>query len=425
MPPRARCSLRWCATSGWPTGRSPRGAASARGSGSEATCPWARPELRDGDRLGLGAGGAATVCGGRQRRAALVDLVVVGGPGPGRPCADRGTSTSSAADPAPTWSSPTARCRAATSPYGSAPTGVTVSDLGSSNGTFVEGAPLAGERRIVDGEVLEAGRSADARSSPTRPPAPAAPTVPARSRSIGRRAWRGPRRRTAVELAGSAARGTGARPAPAGRGGRPAGARRRACSPPPAAPTCCSWAGRAGDGALEPLLRATRRARARHREALTAWRRELDEARRLRRRRRATGSSRGAAPRPRTPRSCAPRAGASAPELWERRPADPDFLALRVGVADLPPEAAVDRRAGRRRGAARRGDAATRRGSAVAQRAGHRAAGGRRCRPRRRRAGPSTRSRVGWSPRRPSCTARASSSSRRRRPPARRATGSG
>ncbi len=30
------------------------------------------------------------------------------------------------------------------------------------------------------------------------------------------------------------------------------------------------------------------------------------------------------------------------PELWERRPIDADFLALRVGVADLPPEYAID-----------------------------------------------------------------------------------
>ena len=44
--------------------------------------------------------------------------------------------------------------------------------------------------------------------------------------------------------------------------------------------------------------------------------------------------------RRRTPRRCARRAGELRPGLWERRPGDEDFLALRLGAADLPVDVA-------------------------------------------------------------------------------------
>ena len=218
------------------------------------------------------------------------------------------------------------------------PTGVTVSDLGSSNGTFVEGAPLAGEHRIMDGEALEAGRSVIAFE-------PHAPSVTGRAGDAGEIAFNRPPRvaqpaaQDGVELAApppvAPARGRlplGAAAAPLALGGAMFAATGRAylLLVGLAAPAMALWS----------HFSARRAGGRTHREALTAWRRELDEAglaaaavrdRELEQRRAATPDA----------AQLRARAGALAPELWERRPADPDFLALRVGVADLPLEAAV------------------------------------------------------------------------------------
>ena len=224
--------------------------------------------------------------------------------------------------------------------------GVTVSDLGSSNGSFVEGAALADARVLRDGDAVEAGRSLLAFEPP--PPRAGARRAAA-SRSTGRRAWRGPRPRRRARVPAAARGARGPRALPLGAAVIPLAARAARCSPSRAAPAAsCS-------ALLTPAM-----------AVYATWRAGRSGRRATARRSRvpATSSSgpsraleRSARPRPRR-RAGAPRrrrrsgrAAALDPRLWERRPGDADFLAA-AARHRRPPAGAQPR--GCRAGVARR-----------------------------------------------------------------------
>jgi S-DNA-T family DNA segregation ATPase FtsK/SpoIIIE len=297
-------------------------------------------DLRDGDRLVLhghrnGDGAPA----GATPPAAVAEMVVTGGPQTGLRIAltagDHVVGRGPGADVVLGDRSMSRRhLRLAL-----AGEDITLTDLGSSNGTFLDEEPVEGTATIAFGEEVEAGRtlftiepiagrrqgrlaSANGRVAFNRPPRvarrrpdalPTAPAVPADEEParlpIGAAA-------IPLVLGGAMAAVTGnvlllsfALLTPVMAmwthfEGRRSGSRRR------------------GD-AVERFRREAREAGAALRVARHAEREER----------------RAAAPDAATLRR---RAAELDPALWERRPGDDDFLALRVGTADLPPDARID-----------------------------------------------------------------------------------
>ena len=293
-------------------------------------------DLRDGDLLVLSADGAATVVGNHGAGRQLIDLVVVGGPDSGRrvgleegehvvgrgPGADVVLSDRS-------MSRRHLRVRVTRD-------AITISDAGSSNGTFLADEPLTADRRVTAQEVVEAGRTllsfhphgepVDARPDGrliafNRPPRVARPAPETRwSVSVPTAAPSGPKLSPALLL------------------------------PVAAGVALFALTGRAYTllfALLAPamaLFSASEGSRAgRHRRAedVAAFDRTLDEVAPAAEAARSEEMARRRAGAPDASELHARAAGPTA-TLWERRPGDDDFLVLRLGTADLPSDVAVD-----------------------------------------------------------------------------------
>ena len=289
-------------------------------------------DLRDGDRLALRpARQAGTEVS--PPRAPIVELVIAGGPDAGRRFAlaagEHVVGRGPGADltlPDRSMSRRHLVLRVGTS-------GVTVADLGSSNGTYLEGARMDDERAFAPGQALEAGRTllgieparAGERSSGpgatggrvafNRPPRvarpqpaqmPPAPAVPGEGD-----APRLPLGAALVPLAigGSMAAITGN-------------------------PALLSFALLTPAMALFSHVEGRRSGSRRHEGEVVDFRRDVAElGEHLRAARLAeTEERRAASPDVATLRRWATTLD---PRLWERRPRDADFLELRVGTADV------------------------------------------------------------------------------------------
>ena len=324
----------------------------------EGAGPAGDAGLLDGDRIVLAAATeATTVIRTAAAHGAAVDLVVVGGP-------LMGTRIGLAAGEHVVGRGPGADVTLADRSLSRrhlqvavADGSVSVTDLGSSNGTYVQGVALAGAHAVGDGDTVEAGRSLLA----FRPAGDAAGA--GRDPAAGRTFNRPPR--VAV-------------PVPSGTHDVPS---------PPAAPTHPPLSIGAAliplvlagamfavtrspavlmIGALTPLMAAwshvenrRRSARAR-RDDRARFDGEFEQAVAAVERARA---DEGAALRRRHPDAAEllRRAAELDPALWQRRPGDDDFLELRLGVGDGPSGvetrlqaggAAADRRAAEERLAA-------------------------------------------------------------------------
>ena len=216
---------------------------------------------------------------------------------------------------------------------------VTVADLDSSNGTFVEGEGVVEERELVAGEALEAGRSVmrvESSSATER----AGATALARGRVAFNRPPRVARPQPeplpatiAVPGGGEPARvPLGAAPVPLAIGGTMAAVTRN--------PALLSFALLTPAMAVWSHVEGRRSGVRRRGGEVAEFRREIaDLGERLRRARQAEiDQRRDAAPDAVTLRRWA---ATLAPRLWERRPHDPDFIELRVGTGDLQPTARV------------------------------------------------------------------------------------
>ena len=289
-------------------------------------------DLRDGDRLALRpARQAGTEVS--PPRAPIVELVIAGGPDAGRRFAlaagEHVVGRGPGADltlPDRSMSRRHLVLRVGTS-------GVTVADLGSSNGTYLEGARMDDERAFAPGQALEAGRTllgieparAGERSSgpgatggrvafnrpprvarPQPPHMPQAPAVPGEGDSP-----RLPLGAALVPLAigGSMAAITGN-------------------------PALLSFALLTPAMALFSHVEGRRSGSRRHEGEVVDFRRDVAELGEQLRAARLTETEerRAASPDVATLRRWATTLD---PRLWERRPRDPDFLELRVGTADV------------------------------------------------------------------------------------------
>lgn len=209
--------------------------------------------------------------------------------------------------------------------------GVSVADLGSSNGTYLDGVALDGPRELPDGQTVEAGRTLIAFESGSAPPAQR------RADGNGGVAFNRPPR---VAAALPAARHTVPGPPAADRGPTlPLGA---ALIPVVLAAAMYALTGSAAVlmiGALGPAMalwnfsEQRRRSGREGREQLTRFEQEMVATIEAVERERSEEASLLRAGHPDA--ASALRVVAElGPRLWERRPADPDFLELRVGVAD-------------------------------------------------------------------------------------------
>ena len=192
----------------------------------EGTGPVGDAGLLDGDRIALDpATEASTVIRATAAPGAAVDLVVVGGPlmgtriglAAGEHVVGRGPGADvTLADRA------LSRRHLHVAVEGG---GVSVTDLGSSNGTFVQGVALAGARAVGDGDTVEVGRSLLAFQ-------PAAVAAAGRREDPAGRGFNRPPRVAVPVPAGTprrpgAARGAGGPAAVDRRGADPARPRRR------------------------------------------------------------------------------------------------------------------------------------------------------------------------------------------------------
>jgi len=317
---------------------SPAEVTSARLERSDSTLggdiPVRRSGLRDGDLLVLG-NGAAPLPQAHDAEAALYDLVVVGGPDAGTrhalPVGRYVIGRGPGADLVLTDRSMSRRHLVAEV----AASGVTVADAGSSNGSFVAGVPLQSARAFQVGDVVEAGRSLIAFEPHAARAAVADDGAGHVSFNRPPRVAR-PRAGAPVHLAPP--------PTEAPRGRLPIGA---AAIPlllgglmfaVTGSPYMLMFGLLSPAMALYAHLEGRGTDRRAHREALAAWRTQLEDADdELTAARTAEAKERrAAAPDPATLRA---RAGALDPRLWERRPGDDDFLALRLGTADLEADA--------------------------------------------------------------------------------------
>jgi S-DNA-T family DNA segregation ATPase FtsK/SpoIIIE len=317
---------------------SPAEVTSARLERSDSTLggdiPVRRTGLRDGDLLVLG-NGAAAPSQARAEETALYDLVVVGGPDAGVRHALPGGQHVVGRGPGAdlVLSDRSMSRRHLWVEVG--PSGVTVGDAGSSNGTFLAGAPVAGKRALKAGEVVEAGRSLIGFE-------PHAAHAAVEDDGAGRVSFNRPPR--VARARGHAEVQLPPPPADTPGGKLPIGA---AAIPlllggvmfaVTGSPYSLMFALLSPAMAMYAYLEGRGSDRRARREALSTWRAELDEAEvELTAARAAeSGERRAAAPDAASLRA---RAGALDPRLWERRPGDDDFLALRLGTADLEADA--------------------------------------------------------------------------------------
>jgi DNA segregation ATPase FtsK/SpoIIIE, S-DNA-T family len=298
--------------------------------------PIGDADLRDGDLLVLSADGAATVVGDGDGRPTLVDLVVVGGPDSGRrvglPEGEHVIGRGPGADVVLSdRSMPRRHLRGRVGPDA-----VTVCDAGSSNGTFLGDAPLTADARVAEGQVVEAGRTllrfhphgaqADARPDGrliafNRPPRVARPKPNA--------SW---------SVSVPAAATTGSRLSPA------------LLLPVAAGVILFIVTGRAYTllfALLAPVMALVsageggRERRRRRADELGAFERTLDEVSAAAQEARTEEVARRRTEAP-DASELYQRAAGPAATLWERRPTDDDFLALRLGTSDLPAEVTVE-----------------------------------------------------------------------------------
>jgi DNA segregation ATPase FtsK/SpoIIIE, S-DNA-T family len=298
--------------------------------------PVGEADLRDGDLLHLTGGAAPTVAARTVPAPAVIDLVVMGGPDSGRRVAlaagDHVVGRGPGADVVLSDRSMSRRHVR----VGVSADGITVADAGSRNGSFVSEQPLTAERRLAPGEMLEAGRSlltfqehseeADARPDGrliafNRPPRVARPA---------------PQRKWSLDVPKAAPPGGGLSPV--------------LLLPVVAGIVLFLVTGRAYTllfALLAPAMavastsESSRAGRRRHAQEadefhakLDTLATELEAARAEESERRRAGAPDAAELRMRAERPMA--------SLWERRPSDDDFLALRVGTADLAPQARVE-----------------------------------------------------------------------------------
>ena len=304
------------------------------GAGLAPLAPIGEARLRHGDRLDIVPRGAEAIRPPAAVRAP-VELTVEGGPDAGRRFPLLPGEHVLGRDPDCALSLTDAALSGRHLAFTVDADGVRVADLGSRNGTTIEGAALEPERPapLAVGTAVRAGRThlavRAAAGEPVQPQPDADGSIPFN---------RPPRVRRGLE---PAARPFPAPPERGQRGRLPLGA-----SLLPLAlglglylatriPTMLFFA------ALSPLMAVStyleerrsgrkgfERRRREYRERLVALRDEL-EAERVR----ELEERRAAAP-------AAPellrRVRTLDPQLWERRPGDPDFLALRLGSADRP-----------------------------------------------------------------------------------------
>ncbi|HWH92295.1 MAG TPA: FtsK/SpoIIIE domain-containing protein [Baekduia sp.] len=298
-------------------------------------------DLRDGDRLSLRGAADGDHPGPGPGPVAVAELAVTGGPEAGRRIAlaagDHVIGRGPGADVRIADRSMSRRHLQLSVGKGA----VTVCDLASSNGTYVDGVVVDGPCTVEDGEVLEAGRTlltvtpvATRAAGTGQPPASGGRVAFNRPPRVARRPPDDLPAAPAVPADEAPPRlPVGAAVVPLVLGGTMAVVTGNLLllSFALLTPAMAMWThfegrrtnGRRRDTGIERFRADARRLGARLRAARDA---ELQE-------RRAAAPDAAALRR---------RAAELDPALWERRPGDADFLALRVGTADLAPSARVE-----------------------------------------------------------------------------------